>query len=214
MKRLTRLVLLLGCVILGAWALTAAWRPEDRVPQPTVNRAADGHDAQVASLTVKVDELEHALAALGQQQGAHESNRPPSPNAASEQTASGLGEDRPTREQVEARFKEYMADVARSFESEKSNPAWAKQASSQVAAAFAADSVLRDAATDIECREHTCRVQIDDTDRTVSPRMPSIAAQIGKTLPSIRADRIDQGNGRAAMVLYMSTKPFPRPASQ
>ena len=52
---------------------------------------------------------------------------------------------------------------------------WTKQTSPQIAAAFSADTNLQNTATDIECRGHMCRVQIDDTDRQVSPsRIASI----------------------------------------
>ena len=205
--------LLFAGVLLGAGVTIAAWRSETRAPrsQSSVAVAPDRRGEDVANLSARIEWLERRLASMKQQQSAQPNNQPPPANPGPETPAPpGQDETRPTREQAEAQFKEYVAEVGRSFEQEKSDPAWTKQTSPQIAAAFSADTVLQNTAADIECREHTCRVQIEDTDRQVSPRMASIARQLGKTVPYIIADRVDQGNGRSVMVLYMTTKPFPQ----
>ena len=88
------------------------------------------------------DILERTLAAMKQQSPA---NPPPAPAAANEDT-----ETRPTREQAAEKFKESMAVIASSFDREKLDPVWSKQAASQVAAAFEADGLVRRSETGLE----------------------------------------------------------------
>lgn len=101
----------------------------------------------------------------------------------------------------------YMSDVAQSFAAETIDQRWAAQASQRVNAALYDHEALRAAARDIECRTQTCRVTIDDDGSgTLSRRLPSLALSLIDVLPTISAERVDQGNGRSAMILYMSAQ--------
>jgi hypothetical protein len=111
------------------------------------------------------------------------------------------------RAQDAERMHTYMAGVAQSFSEEKVNAGWAASASSRVGTVFEGDEVLKDVARTVECRAQTCRVQIeDDGSGRLSQRMPFIAIGLADVLPTISAERIDRGNGRSAMVLYMSSQ--------
>lgn len=101
----------------------------------------------------------------------------------------------------------YMSDVAQSFAAETIDQRWAAQASQRVNAALYDHEALRAAARDIECRTQTCRVTIDDDGSgTLSRRLPSLALSLIDVLPTISAERVDQGNGRSALILYMSAQ--------
>jgi hypothetical protein len=101
----------------------------------------------------------------------------------------------------------YMAGVGQAFANERVDPAWSARTSALVGAAFEGDQVLRNVAHTVECRQETCRVQIED-DGSLNARLPRLALGVADVLPSIAAERVDQGNGRNAMVLYMSSQRF------
>ena len=101
----------------------------------------------------------------------------------------------------------YISEVAQSFAAETIDQRWAAQASQRVNAALYDHEALRTAARDVECRMQTCRVTIDDDGSgTLSRRLPSLALSLVDVLPTISAERVDQGNGRSAMILYMSAQ--------
>jgi len=101
----------------------------------------------------------------------------------------------------------YMSEVAQRFAAETIDQRWAAQASQRVNTALYDHEALRTAARDIECRTQTCRVTIDDDGSgMLSRRLPSLALSLVDVLPTISAERVDQGNGRSAMFLYMSAQ--------
>jgi hypothetical protein len=103
------------------------------------------------------------------------------------------------------RYHAYMAGIAQAFSSERVDSVWAGHASSRVSATLEADEVLRGVAHNVECRQRSCRVEIDDDGSgRLNQRLPFFALGLADVLPTIAAERVDQGNGRSATVLYMS----------
>ncbi len=60
------------------------------------------------------------------------------------------------------RRHEYMASIEQAFANEKVEPMWASRASARVGSTFEGDEMLRNIAHTVECRQKTCRVQLDD----------------------------------------------------
>jgi len=105
------------------------------------------------------------------------------------------------------RPRAYMAGVEQAFANERFDAAWASGASSRVASTFDGDEILKGIARTVECRSQTCRVQIeDDGSGRLARRMPFVAIGLADVLPTISAEHIDNGNGRGAMGLYMSSQ--------
>jgi hypothetical protein len=101
-----------------------------------------------------------------------------------------------------------MTGVAQAFSAEKIDFGWAGYASSRVAATIEDDDVLRAAAHNLECRQQTCRLQIDDDGSgRISQRLTMMSSRLIDILPKAAAELVDQGNGRSALVLYMSRQP-------
>jgi hypothetical protein len=103
------------------------------------------------------------------------------------------------------RRREYINGLAQSFAGETVDAVWANRAAARVNAALEDDEALRDVSHTVECRQHTCRMEVGDADK-LNERVPGIALSLADVLPSISADRVDRGSGHDAMVLYLSNR--------
>ena len=107
-----------------------------------------------------------------------------------------------------------MASIEQAFGNEKVDPAWASRASARVGSTFEGDEMLRNVTHTVECRQTTCRVQLDDDGSgRLSGRMPFLTLGLADVLPQVSAEHLDQPNGRGAMVLYMSSQRLAAAAS-
>jgi hypothetical protein len=122
--------------------------------------------------------------------------------------------DRERAEEAE-RHRDFMLTVQQRFAAERVDINWANRASDRVGSAFSGDDTLRNLSRKVECREQMCRVEIeDDGTGQLSTRMPVIAMGVADVLPNISAEHVDRGDGRGALVLYMSSQPFVQVAAQ
>jgi len=100
-----------------------------------------------------------------------------------------------------------MAGIGDAFRNEATDPRWSSSTSSVVQAALVADNDLRSLARGVECRSRTCRVEIaDDGSVKLGKILPMFAQQVGRELPSVAAERVEDAGGAATMVLYMSRR--------
>lgn len=104
--------------------------------------------------------------------------------------------------------RNFMTGVAQSFAAERVESAWANRASSRIDTQFIEDEALRGMSHNAQCRERTCRVEIEDDGSGRLPQsVPRLALGLVDVLPSFTAEQIDRGGGRVSLVLYMSTQP-------
>ena len=176
---------------------------------PATQVVARAKDEDTGQLLARVAELQQDLVALKRDLAAQRSGHPP------EQRPPASGDAKvPDIERVEAqraadaqRRHEYMASIEQAFANEKVEPMWASRASARVGSTFEGDEMLRNIAHTVECRQKTCRVQLDDDGSgRLSGRMPFLTLGLADVLPQVSAEHIDQPNGRGAMVLYMSSQ--------
>jgi hypothetical protein len=114
-------------------------------------------------------------------------------------------DDVATRAAEEQQHVAYMGTITHAFDTEVTDARWAPNAAASVRAALDSDEVLRNLAGSIDCRQQTCRVEIqDDGTQRMMKSLPLLANNVAATLPAVTAERIDNGNGRSTMVLYMS----------
>jgi hypothetical protein len=182
-------------------SLTAAHSPV--APAAVPIRADDN-----SRLSKQVEALQREVVALKSQvarpsdSGASSSAQPPTELTTEAERA------------VEAeRHRVYMVGVAQAFAAEQVDLKWAGYASSRLVTTLQEDDVLRTAAHDFECRQQTCRLQIeDDGSGKLSQRLTMMSLRLMDVFPSATAELVDQGNGRNALVLYMSSQPTASPA--
>ena len=176
---------------------------------PATQVVARTGDEDTARLSTRITELQQDLVELKRALAAQRSSHPP------EQSPPASGDAKvPDIESVEAqraadaqRRHEYMASVEQAFSNEKIDPTWASRASARVGSTFEGDEMLRNIAHTVECRQATCRVQLDDDGSgRLSGRMPFLTLGLADVLPQVSAEHLDQPNGRGAMVLYMSSQ--------
>jgi len=181
-------------------------RSTAEMPSAAISPAVvTSHAADDSRLAMQVAALQKEVAAL--------KSRSPQVGAPSSAQAPKQIESVEAQRELEAeRHHAYMEGVAQSFAGERIDFGWAGNTSSRVAAAIDEDTVLRSAAHEIECRERTCRLQIeDDGSGRLSQRLTVMSLRLMDVLPTAAAELVDQGNGRNALVLYMSSQPSAAP---
>lgn len=98
-----------------------------------------------------------------------------------------------------------IAEVEASFRNEVREPNWAAAVTSTVQQAFRADEKVAPRIRAIECRSHTCRIELaDDGSEPTSDSLLPILAKLAGELPKAKSDRIDESDGRKTMLLFMS----------
>src|SRR5690349_8444047 len=154
--------LALFAIALAIFSYTTPQQTASATPTAPVERAPSSDD-QNAKLAARVDELQQSLAALKAQLVAQQNSR------LAQRAVVGGDAKAPEIESVEAqraadaeRLKEYMDGVHHSFANEKVDAAWSSRVTSRVGSTFEGDETLRNIAHTVECRQQTCRVQIDD----------------------------------------------------
>jgi len=111
------------------------------------------------------------------------------------------------RAEDERAFKDHVSSTAASFEREDRDQRWSSETGSALQVAFGSEALKGVSYQNIDCRTTMCRVEVvDDGSGAVGEALQKLASEIGSTLPSMLVDRIDQENGRATMVLYLSSK--------
>ena len=164
--------------------------------------AATPTPAELAELRQQLARLEARLRTR-EQGTAAPGLPPPAPEAPA--AAGDPRTDPETRAEAQRRQREYVAGVDAEFRNEATDPRWSSATSSVIQAAIADDHDLRALVRGVECRSRTCRVEIaDDGSGTSSKSVPMLAHQVGRDLPSVVFDRVENDRGGATVVLYLS----------
>jgi hypothetical protein len=159
--------------------------------------------AELAELRRELAQLERQV----QLQGKALAAAPARAEAQAPDAADDSRQEPESRAEQERKHRSYLAGVEAAFRAEATDPSWSSASASAVQAALVATSELRPLARAVDCRSHTCRVEIvDDGSGKLGKLLPVFAQQIGHELPSITADRVVNGRGAATMVLYMSRR--------
>jgi hypothetical protein len=127
------------------------------------------------------------------------------PAASPEPAAAGAPRVTPvSRAEAERAHQAYVASVDDGFQREPIGPRWASATASAVHAAISGDDALRSATRGAECRSHTCRVDIaDDGSGRLNEAVRDFVQRIGRELPTVVFNRVEDTGGGATLVLYM-----------
>lgn len=100
---------------------------------------------------------------------------------------------------------EHTATVAADFRNEPLDPPFAVTTADSLRGVLDSDELAKMPVQTIDCRTKTCRIEIGDDGSGIVPRtLPMFMVRMADTLPNVIAQRLEQPNGRATMVLYMS----------
>jgi hypothetical protein len=173
-------------------------------PGPAM-RAAGG---PVTPEAVELAELRQEMARLRHQVSTQEQRLAavdPAKLEASDSVARDPRTDPDMRAEQDRKYREYLASLDTAFRKESRDPQWSTTTSSVVQTALVADNDLRSLARGVECRSHTCRVELaDDSSGKLDKILPMFAQQVSQSLPSVIANHGEDTSGAATMVLYMS----------
>ena len=210
MKRL--LAFLTVTVLLGIGLYSTVYRsvhtgteaPTDRDGASAKRSPATPESAELAELRQELTQLKRQMWTQGQGVSATD---PAKADAHDPAGAKDPRTDPEARAEQERKYREYMASVDAAFRNEATDPRWSSATSSVVQTALTADSDLRPLARGVECRSRTCRVEIaDDGSGKLGKLLPMLAQKVGRELPSVTADRVQEAGGAVTMVLYMSRR--------
>lgn len=200
-------VVVTGLFILSNARLPAAPAPTGPAPQVATSTQCP----QCAQLSQRIEDLQRGLAGIQAEllslRGQWDIQRVDVPGASKQPVSADPGNALAARAADEERHRAYVTELAQAFNNERTTPGWATQVAARIDTAIGADEALRDVAHHVECHQQTCRVRIeDDGSGRLSQRLPFIAVNLVDVLPEVTAERVDDGNGRGAMVLYMSNQ--------
>jgi hypothetical protein len=109
------------------------------------------------------------------------------------------------REESLRQWKDHMAEVAMDFEQEPIDRTFATTAKRAVERELQNNPVIQAAAGKVECRTHTCRIEVHDPrNADVSKQLQMFLHKLGGTLPRAQADEVEDPNGQSTLVLYMT----------
>jgi hypothetical protein len=192
------------CGIVVRSVYTSAEAPTESGLAPAkqpASGAAASESAELAEMRREIAQLRRQVWTQEQRQAAA---GPGKAEAQDPAAAKDPRTDPEARAEQERKYREYMAGVDAAFRKETTDPRWSSATSSAVQTALIADNDLRPLARGVECRSHTCRVEIaDDGSGKLGKILPMFAQQVGQELPSVVANRVEDAGGAATMVLYM-----------
>jgi hypothetical protein len=159
---------------------------------------------QLTRLGQELTAMRSELAAMREQMG--KAHAPAEPTAREEGEDEGMRAAR--RAEGDAMHQARLASVDSAFRGEPNNPQWAASTSSSIREALAAAQIDASKLRAMECRSRTCRIElVEDESSDLSKTLPMFALQVGRALPAVTADHIDDGHGRRTAVLYLSSHP-------
>lgn len=183
------------------------------VSLPVVAQGSAADDCpRCARLEKQVENLQQKLTALQTQLASQQSSPAAQRIIAAAEPHTDLNDIEAARAADAEQQRAYVEGIAQSFNHEKTNSAWAGYVSNRVNAAMSTDEAFRDIGHKVECRQQTCRVELDDDGSgNLSRRLPFVALGLADVLPSAAVAPINRDSGRNTMVLYMSSR---QPAPQ
>jgi len=205
MKRSTGFVavsLLLGITLFGVYRAvrtSAASPTEGGAPPATQATGTNPEAADIAALRSQVAQLSRLVRAQGQSLA----SAPPA--KADDPDAKDPRSDPEARAAAQRAYHDYIAGIEAAFRKEARDPRWSSATSAAVQTALVTDDELRRLTRGVDCRSRTCRVEIaDDGSGSLGKLLPMFAQHVGKELPSVAFDRVEDPSGATTMVLYMT----------
>lgn len=180
------------------------------------DQMAQRHQQEMAALSKELAFLRREISAVQRQRheqrraatvGAPESAADPAPDPHTAPAA---------RAAAERAWQQRMAMREATFRHEPTDPPWAAEAAGAVQAALASDDRVQNLLLGLDCRSHTCRVELaeDDTGE-LAKALPLLLLQLAPTLPHGTANYVDASDGGRAMILYLSREaPEPPPTGK
>jgi hypothetical protein len=199
-------IVLLAAISLASFKLRGSPREQEAAhgtgaqPEPLVEkRRADNRlKAEIASLQTRVAAIQASLA----EKAAADTDEPGEP---SREPAVALTPEE-SRAQSDAEWQAHMLEVAAAFAEEPLEKAWATEKRELVESHLQGSPILSAAARGVECRSHTCRVELTGNHAEVNKEVGMFVHKLGAILPRAKAERIEEPNGQVTMVLYVSER--------
>jgi hypothetical protein len=174
-------------------------------PMPMARIASHDTNVEVALLAAELATLRRELGARAESRSRAETSAPIPSLQVAEAPVLDPRSDAAALEQAERQFEEHTATVAATFSGEPRDPTFALNTSDSLRVALDSDELAKMPVQTIDCRTKTCRVEIGDDGSGVVPQvLPMLMVRMADSLPNVIAQRHEQPNGRATMVLYMS----------
>jgi uncharacterized small protein (DUF1192 family) len=180
---------------------TTSSQPGEEEQTPSQNDRASEGTASVAALLSEVASLRREIEALkaensrlaqGNAAGEHRKETPPlNPAEAKEDSKNKL--------------MEMLAQTQERFLREPSDAYWSSAKKASIRALADKSESLRHAIRNVDCRSHTCRVElIDDAAAKLGENLSFFQSELATTLPNVTTDWEKAPDGTGTYILYMS----------
>ena len=213
MRRSTLPWLCTATAFVGAAACVYyAWLPRPTTLESTNARAPAAarvtrdarDDAELSRMRLELAALKAQLVALGQR--VQEAPAPAEETPAEPEEP--LLDEAQRRAESDRRWQQHMAEVSAAFHEEPVDRAWSETTGTALKSALESDPLLREAAGPMECRTHTCRLELtNDGSGKLDKQLPLFAASVQGTLSNIQAEHVSGADGAPRIVLYLSNPP-------
>jgi hypothetical protein len=174
-------------------------------PVPMTRTATHDTNVEVALLAAELATLRRELGARTEARSRPATSEPIPSLQIADAAVLDPRSDAAALAEAERQFDEHTATVAATFSGEPRDPTFALNTSDSLRVALDSDELAKMPVQTIDCRTKTCRVEIGDDGSGVVPQvLPMLMVRMADSLPNVIAQRHEQPNGRATMVLYMS----------
>jgi hypothetical protein len=202
-------IVLLAAISLGSFTMLASPPAQEEAhatraqPEPLVEkRREDRLKAEVASLETRVAAIQASLV----EKAAADTDEPGEPGEEPSREPAAALTPQESRAQSDAEWQAHMLEVAAAFEEEPLEKAWAVEKRELVESHLEGNPILNAAARNVECRSHTCRVELTGKHAEVNNELGMFVHKLGPVLPRAKAERIEEPDGQVTMVLYVSER--------
>jgi hypothetical protein len=201
------IMILLGAGLYGAlfrFACAGAQQPANDRGATSANPAAGSNSApelpQFAALRRELVGLRMQIQASEQRLAvAPEESKRQEPELKDPRT------DPEARAEYDRTRREYIAGLDAAFRKETMDPTWSSPTAAAVKEAISGDERQHLVVRDVECRSHTCRLELpDDGSGSIGKILPVLAQKVGHDIGGITSGHNDDAGAGPTMVLYMS----------
>ena len=207
----TVILLLAGYITLDRYSSTSEIAPEAAMSGSTEDSVSRLEALERELAAMKAERAAEATQRADQMASSHSANyrsmtlAPPKSEEVQAAPSERQVRDAAEGNRAEEQFQLHVAEIAAIFERELRDQKWADGTRDSIEATLARGELTQVKLKSIDCRTSTCRLEIqEDIHNKLSTLLPLLALQLADKLPNVTAQRLDQGDGRATMVLFMS----------
>ncbi len=179
------------------------------VPVVSKNDAAHQQDDDVALLKTEVNGLKAEIAALREAMRGFAKVKSTKEISVQDTDKIVPPSDEAIRAEEEKYFAEQGAALETDFRQQTIDPVWSSEAATLIRKGLASDKISGNAIVSLECRTHTCRLELANNGKNKPPDFIEFPQQIAGELSNMMVSQTESGDDTT--VFYLSKEEFVLP---